>query len=52
MATLFHVTGAYVYVDQDGNPNGVEDVFSKLEKTRANYEAVGLGAEHAERLIR
>lgn len=41
---MFHVTGAYVYVDVDGKAEGVEDVFSKLETARAHYEKVGLGA--------
>jgi hypothetical protein len=52
MVTLFHVSGAYVYVDVDGNAVGVEDVFSKLERARAHYEAVGLGADYADRFIR
>lgn len=52
MAALFHVTGAYIYVDETGAPTGIEDVFSKLEKTRAHYATVGLGAESVDRLIR
>jgi 2,4'-dihydroxyacetophenone dioxygenase len=32
MATLFHVTGAYTYVDPAGNTVGIEDVFSKIEQ--------------------
>jgi 2,4'-dihydroxyacetophenone dioxygenase len=52
MITLFHVTGAYIYVDPDGNAVGVEDVFTKLEAARKHYEAVGLGADYVERLIR
>ncbi|EON97256.1 putative cupin 2 domain-containing protein [Phaeoacremonium minimum UCRPA7] len=48
MVTLFHVTGAYIYVDPDGNPTGVEDVFSKLQAARKHYEAVGLGAGFAD----
>jgi 2,4'-dihydroxyacetophenone dioxygenase len=52
MQTLFHVSGAYIYVDVDGNPVGVEDVFSKIEKARAHYEAVGLGADHVDQFIR
>lgn len=52
MATLFHVSGAYVYVDPDGNPTGIEDVFTKLEKARAHYAAVGLGADYVDRFIR
>jgi 2,4'-dihydroxyacetophenone dioxygenase len=52
MITLFHATGAYVYVDPAGNPAGVEDVFSKLKSAKEHYEKVGLGKEFAERLIR
>jgi 2,4'-dihydroxyacetophenone dioxygenase len=52
MRTLFHVTGAYVYVDEVGTPLGVEDVFSKLANARRHFEQVGLGADHVERFIR
>ena len=52
MITLFHVTGAYIYVDPDGNAVGVEDVFTKLEAARKHYEAVGLGTDYVDRFIR
>ena len=52
MITLFHVTGAYVYVDPDGKVLGIEDVFTKLEAARRHYEAVGLGKAYADRFIR
>lgn len=52
MATLFHVTGAYIYVDPDGNPVGVEDVFSKLQLAKKHYEEVGLGADFANQFVR
>lgn len=52
MATLFHVTGAYIYVDPDGKPTGVEDVFTKIEKARAHYDRVGLGSSYVEQFIR
>jgi hypothetical protein len=52
MVTLFHVTGAYIYVDPDGTPVGVEDVFSKLQAARKHYEAVGLGAAYADQFVR
>lgn len=52
MATLFHVTGAYIYVDPEGTPLGVEDVFSKIEKARAHYDRVGLGVGYVDRFIR
>lgn len=52
MVTMFHVTGAYIYVDPDGTPVGVEDVFSKLAAARAHYESVGLGADFADQFLR
>ena len=52
MATLFHVTGTYIYVDPDGNPTGIEDVFTKVALARAHYEAVGLGADYVDQFIR
>lgn len=52
MITMFHVTGAYIYVDVDGNPLGVEDVFSKLQLAKEHYEAVGLGAEFVDQFVR
>lgn len=52
MITMFHVTGAYIYVDVDGNTTGVEDVFSKLEKARAHYREVGLGEDFVDQFIR
>ncbi|PYH87251.1 hypothetical protein BO82DRAFT_5968 [Aspergillus uvarum CBS 121591] len=52
MVTLFHVTGAYIYVDAQGRPLGVEDVFSKLAAARAHYERVGLGAGFVEQFVR
>jgi 2,4'-dihydroxyacetophenone dioxygenase len=52
MVTLFHVSGAYIYVDPDGEPVGIEDVFSKIAKARAHYASVGLGADYIEQFIR
>lgn len=52
MVTLFHVTGAYIYVDPEGAALGIEDVFSKIDRARAHYQAVGLGADHVEQYIR
>lgn len=52
MVTLFHVTGAYVYVDLDGTPVAVEDTHTKLARARAHYASVGLGADYADRFVR
>ena len=52
MATLFHVTGAYIYVDDDDNTVGIEDAFSNIDKARNHYQAVGLGADYVDRFLR
>jgi 2,4'-dihydroxyacetophenone dioxygenase len=52
MATLFHVTGGYTYVDPYGEALGYEDVFTKLEHAIRHYEAIGLGKEHVRRIVR
>jgi hypothetical protein len=53
MVTMFHVTGALIYVDPvSGKVTGYDDVFTKLEKAREWYEKCGLGAEYAEQFIR
>lgn len=52
MITMFHVSGAYIYVDPEGTPVGVEDVFSKIDAARKHYEAVGLGADYVKHFIR
>ncbi len=49
---MFHVTGAYIYVDPDGSPVGVEDVFTKLGNARDHYDRVGLGSDFANQFIR
>jgi quercetin dioxygenase-like cupin family protein len=51
MATIFHVRGALLYVDVDGAPIGYDDVFTRLEKTRAHLSGVGLDG-YVEALIR
>ncbi|EXJ80442.1 hypothetical protein A1O1_08587 [Capronia coronata CBS 617.96] len=52
MVTLFHVTGAYIYVDPQGNALAIEDVFSKLQNAREHYAKVGLGEDYVDQFIR
>jgi 2,4'-dihydroxyacetophenone dioxygenase len=52
MATLFHVTGGYTYVDPYGEALGYEDVFTKLEHASQHYESIGLGKDYVRRLVR
>lgn len=52
MITLFHITGAMVYVDPWGKQMGCEDVFTRIDLCRAHYAAVGLGGDYLDQLIR
>ena len=52
MMTLFHVTGSYTYLDEQGKPVGHEDVFTKIEAAAKHYEACGLGEDYVKRFIR
>ena len=52
MITLFHVTGALVYCDENGKVVGAEDVFTKLDMAKKHYEKVGLGADYVLQFVR
>jgi hypothetical protein len=52
MITFFNIHGAMIYLDGDGAQVGYEDVFTKIERCRAHYERVGLGAEYGDQFIR
>ena len=51
MITLFQATGSLMYVDPQGVSTGYDDVFTRLEKARAHYSAVGLGEHFVEQFI-
>ncbi len=52
MITLFVVHGGYTYVDPYGKATGYEDVFTKLESTRAHYKNIGIPESELEKIIR
>ena len=52
MITLFHITGAMIYVDPWGRQTGYEDVFTKIAMCRAHYGINGLGASFVDQFIR
>lgn len=52
MITLFHMTGAVIYCDEDGNTTGHTDVFDRVEACRRHFEEVGLGADYVENFLR
>jgi 2,4'-dihydroxyacetophenone dioxygenase len=52
MITLFHITGAMIYVDEKGAVTAYEDVFSKIAMCRKHYIECGLGADFVEQFIR
>jgi quercetin dioxygenase-like cupin family protein len=52
MITWFHNTGGYTYLDAEGHPAGVEDVFTKLAAAERHYSAIGLGNDYVKRFVR
>ena len=52
MVTMFTVHGALMYVDTQGNATGYDDVFTRIEKYRAHFENVGLGADYVKNFMR
>ncbi len=52
MITLFTVHGSLMYVDPQGVSTGYDDVFTRIERYRAHFEAVGLGADYVKRFMR
>ena len=52
MITLFHITGAMIYVDPYGKQTGYEDVFTKIEMCRQLYERCGLGGGYVDQFVR
>ena len=52
MITQFNIHGAMIYLDDDGNTTGYEDVFTKIEMCRKHYTAIGLGADYIDQFIR
>lgn len=52
MLVLFHNFGPFIKVDEAGDTIGYEDVFTRLEATRAHYEKAGLGYDYVSRLVR
>ena len=52
MITLFHVTGALLYCDKEGQVVGVDDVFTKLKLAKEHYAKVGLGEDFVDQFVR
>ena len=52
MVTLFHVTGSLLYVDDNDEVIGFDDVFSKLEKAKKWYAKCGLGEDYIQKFVR
>mgnify|MGYP007054667783 FL=1 len=52
MITFFNIAGAMVYVDEQGNHTGYEDVFTKIKMCRDHYVACGLGEAYVDQFVR
>lgn len=52
MITLFHVSGALIYCDEDGRAVGYDDVHTKIALCARHFDQVGLGADFVRRFVR
>jgi 2,4'-dihydroxyacetophenone dioxygenase len=52
MITFFNISGAMIYLDEEGRQTGYEDVFSKIDMCRKHYRECGLGEAYVDRFIR
>lgn len=52
MMTLFHVSGALIYVNEQGVVTHYDDVHTKIEMCRRHFDQVGFGAEYVRQFIR
>ena len=52
MITLFHVSGALIYLDENQRTTGFDDVHVKIEMCRRHFAEVGLGADFVEQFVR
>lgn len=52
MITFFDIHGAMIYLDEQGQHTGYEDVHTKLAMCRRHYEACGLGADYVQQFVR
>lgn len=51
MITFFNISGAMIYMDEDGRQIGYEDVYTNIEMCRAHYGANGLGAGFVDQFV-
>jgi hypothetical protein len=52
MITFFNISGAMIYLDDNNELIGYEDVFTKIDMARAHYAKNGLGADYLDQLVR
>ena len=52
MVTLFHITGAMIYLDEQNRVTAYEDVWTKIDMCRRHYESCGLGSQYLEQFLR
>jgi quercetin dioxygenase-like cupin family protein len=52
MITFFTIHGAMVYLDENGQHMGYEDVFTKIAMCRRHYADCGLGETYVDQFIR
>ena len=50
--TLFWINSCLIELDEQGQPIGAADVFTRIDQAERHYEAVGLGADYVKRYVR
>ena len=49
--TFFNMHGAMIYLDDKGQSNGYEDVFTQIAMCRKHYTEVGLGEAYVDQFV-
>jgi 2,4'-dihydroxyacetophenone dioxygenase len=52
MITLFHVSGALIYFDENDRPCGYDDVHTKIDMCRKHFIETGFGEDYVSQFIR
>ncbi|MDA0349089.1 MAG: 2,4'-dihydroxyacetophenone dioxygenase family protein [Verrucomicrobia bacterium] len=52
MITLFHVQGTLIYMDENNNTVGFDNVHTKMAMCEKHFEKVGLGRDYVKQFVR
>lgn len=52
MITFFNIQGAMIYLNDDNEQTGYEDVWTKIDMCRTHYAGNGLSADYVDQFVR